>query len=91
LLERAGPGVMANDMAACAAYKTGLAAAAKVQCPTLLLLGSIDAMTPPKSAQSLVKALPNARQVVLPNVGHMMTIEAPDATTDALRGFLSAS
>jgi pimeloyl-ACP methyl ester carboxylesterase len=90
LLERAGPGVMANDMAACAAYKNGLAAAAKVQCPTLLLLGSIDAMTPPKAAQSLAKALPNAKQVVLPNVGHMMTIEAPDATTDSLRAFLGA-
>jgi pimeloyl-ACP methyl ester carboxylesterase len=90
LLERAGPGVMANDMAACAAYKNGLAAAAKVTCPTLLLLGSIDAMTPPKAAQSLANALPNAEQVVLPNVGHMMTIEAPDATTDALRAFLGA-
>jgi len=90
LLERAAPGVMANDMAACAAYKNGLAAGAKVECPTLLLLGAIDAMTPPKAAQSLAKSIRNSTQVVLPNVGHMMTIEAPDATTDALREFLSA-
>ncbi len=88
LLERANPGVMANDMAACAAYRNGLSAGAKVTCPTLLLLGSIDAMTPPKAAQSLAKALPKSTQVVLPNVGHMMTIEAPDATIDAMRGFL---
>lgn len=89
LLERAAPGVMANDMAACAAYKNGLAAAAKVACPTLLLLGAIDAMTPPKAAQSLSKALKHPMQIVLPNVGHMMTVEAPDATIDAMRGFLA--
>ncbi len=89
LLERANPGVMANDMAACAAYTNGLAAGAKVMCPTLLLLGSIDAMTPPKAAQLLAKALPKSTQIVLPNVGHMMTIEAPDATIDAMRGFLA--
>jgi len=89
LLERALPGVMANDMAACAAYRNGLAAGAKVTCPTLLLLGSLDAMTPPKAAQSLARVLKHPTQLVLPNVGHMMTIEAPDATIDAMRGFLA--
>jgi pimeloyl-ACP methyl ester carboxylesterase len=90
LLERAAPGVMANDMAACAVYTNGLAAAAKVECPTLLLLGSIDAMTPPKAAQTLIGALADPHPVVLENVGHMMTIEAPDATIDAIRDFLGS-
>jgi pimeloyl-ACP methyl ester carboxylesterase len=88
LLDRAAPGVLHADLAACDAYRDALSAAASVRCPTLLLLGERDIMTPPKGARALAEALPDARTVVLPDCGHMMTIEQPDAALDALRGFL---
>lgn len=88
LLERAAPGVLGNDLAASDAYKSATAAAEKVQCPTLLLLGGQDKMTPVKAATPLRDAISDSSQVVLPDAGHMMMVEAPGATLDALINFL---
>jgi pimeloyl-ACP methyl ester carboxylesterase len=88
LVERAKPGVLAVDLAACNAYSDAIDAARRVACPTLVLLGQRDLMAPAKSAQPLVDALRETRVVTLPNCGHAMMIEAPDRVLDALVGFL---
>ena len=72
---------------ACDDYANGEAAMAQVQCPTLFVLGSLDQMTPPKSAQSLIGHAPNAQVVVLP-AGHSLMTEAPDGVLQALQDFL---
>jgi pimeloyl-ACP methyl ester carboxylesterase len=41
-------------------------------------------MTPPAGARALVEALSDVRQTVLPGIGHMAMVEAPDATLAAL-------
>jgi pimeloyl-ACP methyl ester carboxylesterase len=60
---------------------------AQVTCPTLFVLGSVDQMTPPKSAQSLVKLAKNAEVVYLPGGHHQMN-ETPEEMLMALTGFL---
>jgi pimeloyl-ACP methyl ester carboxylesterase len=85
LLERAPAGALAADLAACNAYDGALAAAARVACPTLLLLGGLDRMTPPAKAAPLAEAIRAARTIVLPAAGHMLMSERPDAVIDALR------
>ena len=80
--------MLANDLAASAAYEGAVLAAGQVDCPTLLLLGEADRMTPPKGARPLAEALADAETVVLPGTGHMMTIEEPDRTLDALKAFI---
>jgi pimeloyl-ACP methyl ester carboxylesterase len=84
LLEHAPPGALAADLAACNAYDGALAAAARVACPTLLLLGALDRMTPPAKARPLAAAIKLGRAVVLPGAGHMLMSERPDAVIDAL-------
>lgn len=84
LLERAPPGALAAGLAACNAYTGALDAAAKVTCPTLLLLGEIDRMTPPAGARDIAARIPEARTVVLPRAGHMLMVEDPDRTIDTL-------
>jgi pimeloyl-ACP methyl ester carboxylesterase len=88
LLERTRPGVLATDLAACHAYASAVAAATVVRCPALVIVAARDIMAPPKNAQSLIAALPNARVVTLPECGHAMMAEQPDAVLDALRAFL---
>ena len=88
LLERTRPGVLHTDLVACHSYAAGLIAATKVQCPSLVAVGARDIMAPPKNAQGLIAALPNARTVTLPDCGHAMMAEQPDAVLDALRAFL---
>jgi len=85
LIERAPAGALAADLAACNAYDGALAAAARVACPTLLLLGALDRMTPPAKAAPLADAIKTARTVILAGAGHMLMSERPDAVIDALR------
>jgi pimeloyl-ACP methyl ester carboxylesterase len=88
LLEKALPGVLYNDLKACNDYQDGLASAAQVRCPTLLVLGKRDLMTPPRAVQGLLDVMKNARLVLLENCGHMLFYEQPDETLDALLGWV---
>ena len=89
LMERMKKGVLHADFAACNAYGNGLDAAASVRCPTLLILGRRDAMTPVRAARSLREAIADAEVVEVPASGHALMAEAPDDVLDALRGFLA--
>jgi pimeloyl-ACP methyl ester carboxylesterase len=60
---------------------------ARVTAPTLFILGRDDQMTPPKAAQSLVRAARQGTVVMVPG-GHQMMLEAPDAVLTAMRNFL---
>ena len=87
VLERSLSGVLYADLAACDAYRGAPAAAAKVACPALVVMGDQDKMTPARAGARLVEAIAGARAVTLSGAGHMMMIEKPDATLDALRDF----
>jgi len=82
--------VFHTDFAACNTYRNGDAAAREIRCPTLFLLGKRDAMTPPKAAGNLSKAIPQA-QVVLIDSGHALMAEQPDAVLDQLFRFATES
>lgn len=88
LMERNRPNVLHADLLACRNYANGLNAAAAVRCRALLLLGARDIMTPARAARELAKTLTDARVVTLPECGHSMMAEEPDAVLDALREFL---
>ena len=72
------------DLDACQKYDQGLAHAASVQCPTLFILGERDIMTPPRSAQKLIDAVPTAKVCVLDGSGHSLMMERPNGVLDAL-------
>ncbi len=77
---------------ACNDYVKGLEALAQwniAGAATLFIVGKQDQMTPPKAAQSLISAAPQAK-VVTVDAGHSIMTEAPDATLFALRDFLKA-
>ena len=88
LMERTPPGVLHTDLVACNAWTGGLEAAAAVRCPSLVVIGARDIMAPPRAAKALAGTLAGARVVTLPDTGHAMMAEQPDAVLDALRGFL---
>jgi pimeloyl-ACP methyl ester carboxylesterase len=88
LLERTHPGVLYTDLAACNAYAGALAAAAKLDCPVLAIVGARDIMAPTKNTRNLIGALREASVVELPECGHSMMAEQPNAVLDALRAFV---
>jgi pimeloyl-ACP methyl ester carboxylesterase len=88
LLLRGDPAVLANDLAACDAYLDGERAAEAVRCPTLVLVGVEDRMTPPREGHALAGRIPGAICVEVAEAGHMMMVEQPEATLNALRKFM---
>ena len=88
LLERSVGPVLETDLAACTAYQDGLAAAAKVRCPTLVVAGELDRMAPARQGARLAEAIKDGKFVALPGAGHMLMVEQPDATLDALVEFV---
>jgi pimeloyl-ACP methyl ester carboxylesterase len=86
-MQRMHAGVLYTDLLACHTYAEGLAAAARVRCRALLILGSRDIMAPPRTAQALMAALPQQRTVTLPGCGHALMAEEPDAVREALVSF----
>jgi pimeloyl-ACP methyl ester carboxylesterase len=72
-----------HDFRLCDAYRGGEQAMAKVTCPTTLITGTRDQMTPPKATKELAAAL--KAQVVMVPAGHLMPAEAPDAVLAGLR------
>jgi pimeloyl-ACP methyl ester carboxylesterase len=58
--------------------------------PTLILHGADDQLIPPAEAQAAGAAIPNARLQILPDAGHLLNLEQPEAFNEAVRGFLSS-
>jgi pimeloyl-ACP methyl ester carboxylesterase len=54
-----------------------------VRLPTLVLVGTADALTPPRDSQRIAELVPGARLVEYPGAGHMLMYERTDAV-DAL-------
>jgi pimeloyl-ACP methyl ester carboxylesterase len=87
ILERAAPGVLHTDLAACNAYREGLADATKVRSSALLICGEKDQMTPLKGARKLAAALNGSQLLALKNAGHMLMAERPYEVIDAIASF----
>jgi 3-oxoadipate enol-lactonase len=56
----------------------------RITCPTLIVVGAEDAITPPAESRAMAQAIPGARLVELPGAGHLANLEAPQAFAAAL-------
>ncbi|MFQ5663179.1 MAG: alpha/beta fold hydrolase [Terriglobia bacterium] len=60
-----------------------------IQCPTLVLAGAEDSLTPPAEAEAMTKSIPGARFEVIPEAGHLSNLEQPARFTRRLDDFLA--
>jgi pimeloyl-ACP methyl ester carboxylesterase len=60
-----------------------------IRCPTLVVVGDDDRVTPLALAQELVQGIAGARLVVVPDSGHLSCIEQPATVSDALASWLT--
>ena len=62
-----------------------------VRAPTLILCGRHDGLTPVRRHELMASLIPGATLEVLEDAGHIPTLEAPEATTEALDRWLGGT
>lgn len=62
----------------------------RIACPTLILAGRDDVLTPRAAQEAMAGAIPGADLVLLGRCGHLSTLERPDAVTRQLLAWLEA-
>lgn len=55
-----------------------------ITCPTLVLVGAEDELTPPLLSDEMAAAIRGSKLVKVPDCGHLSTMERPEAVTKAL-------
>jgi len=60
----------------------------QIDCPTLVLCGREDVITPVHLHQEMADAIPASNMVVIEHCGHLSTLEQPEPVTDAMRAWL---
>ncbi|MDX6337024.1 MAG: hypothetical protein QOG05_4364 [Streptosporangiaceae bacterium] len=83
----------ARSVVSAAGYVTGRAyrrAIDSVSCPVLVLHGTLDRLVPVAAARMVARAHPAWSMVVLPGVGHVPQLEAPQVCATEIREWLDA-
>ena len=62
----------------------------QIRCPTMVLCGEADQLTPPEHAQAIAAAIPQARLTLVSGSGHMLTMEQPGRVNALLADWLAA-
>jgi pimeloyl-ACP methyl ester carboxylesterase len=85
-----GSRVTYHDFAACDAFdvRTRLS---EIHAPTLVVCGSDDKMTPPKSSEYLAQNIAGAELLIIENAGHMVMLEQPILFHQVLKNWLDES
>lgn len=89
--------IMGNDPEGIAAASRGMAQRpdmtphlGQIRCPVLLVVGALDAISPPDEMRSIAAAIPGACLVQIADAGHMSPMEKPAEVTAAMTEFLAA-
>ena len=59
-----------------------------VTCPSLVVCGDADMLTPPECSREIANLVPGAELAMIEHCGHMLTMERPDEVNKVLLGWL---
>ena len=82
-----GPAVMLNDFLCCDKFDI-MDRVHEIKLPTLIICGELDVMTPVKYSNYLGEKIANSKVVIIPQAGHLVISEKPDAVNKAIEEFL---
>jgi len=83
------PEVLHGDYAACNAFDV-MERLGEVRCPTLVIGGTADRLTPPKYSVYLRDHIPGAELAMVDAAGHMVMLEKPEAVAKAVSEFIES-
>ncbi len=88
MAEEVGVEAFARQQAALIGRPDSRPGLSAIGCPTLVLVGDGDQLTPPDRAEEIADGIPGSRLVVVAQCGHLSTLEQPAAVTRALEQWL---
>ncbi len=83
------PVVVYGDWVACDTFDV-MDRIPEISCPTLVIVGANDVMTPLKYAKYMADRIKGAKLVTIEGAGHSLRLEKPDEVTKAIQEFLNA-
>lgn len=89
MAEETGPEAFLRQQAAIIGRKDARSGLATITCPTLVLVGDGDELTPPLLSEEIAAGISGARLVVIPECGHLSTLERPQAVNAALVAWMA--
>ncbi|BBK42988.1 hydrolase [Allostella vacuolata] len=89
MAERVGRAAFLRQQTAILGRPNGVADLARIDCPTLVLCGRQDALTPPEVHDEMAFHVPGADLVQIDDCGHLAPLERPEAVVAALRAWLA--
>ena len=90
MVTETGPEAFVRQEKAIISRSDARAILATIKCPTLVLVGDADELTPPDIAREIVGGIAGAKLTVVPDCGHLATLERPEAVNAALGEWLEA-
>ncbi|WP_354642358.1 alpha/beta fold hydrolase [Kitasatospora camelliae] len=88
MIAEAPPRAVAWAQRAMAARGDSLEVLATLDVPAAVIVGEADTVTPLPEARMMAAALPDAELTVIPSVGHLSPLEAPETFNAAVRALL---
>jgi pimeloyl-ACP methyl ester carboxylesterase len=90
MAERIGKDAFLRQQKAIMGRPDGRPDLARIACPTLVLVGRQDALTPVALHEEIAAGIPGSRLVVIEDSGHLTTLERPEPVNAALEEWLAA-
>lgn len=84
-----GADVWARQVRAIIERRDSVPYLAEIACPTLVVVGEEDQLTPPDLAREMAAKIKRARLEVIADCGHMSTMEQPEVVNGLLRDWLA--
>jgi pimeloyl-ACP methyl ester carboxylesterase len=89
MVDRAGAAQLVAQNRAIAAREDRRALLGGIRVPTLVACGADDVLTPPACSREIAEEVPGAVLEVLPECGHLLTWEQPEAVNRLLLDWLA--
>ena len=88
MADEVGPQGFKDQQAALMSRIDSVADLPRIKCPTLVLVGRQDILTPPEMSQQMHEGIAGSKLTFIEDCGHLSTMERPEAVNDALRIWL---
>ena len=88
MMHDTGPEIFVRQQKAIISRPDSRSSLGAIHCPTLVLVGNEDILTPVSAARTIADGIVGSKLHIVQDCGHLSTMEQPDAVTETLRAWL---